>query len=74
MTMPKRDSSMMLTAVRRLWGHWASGPKTVRLQSVARMSAPSSPPPERESSGRDAVVCSWNIGHSFLSEGWSVAR
>jgi len=42
----------MLIAVRRLCGQLETGPRGVALQSLARMSAPISPPPARQSSGR----------------------
>src|ERR1041384_272508 len=49
---------MMLTAVRRLCGQRATGPSRVVDQSNARISAPISPPPARQSAPADldAVV------------------
>src|SRR3954462_5151773 len=45
----KRELRQVLTEVRRLWGQPSIGPSTVPDQSMERIRAPSSPPPERKS-------------------------
>src|SRR5690242_11653837 len=50
---------MMLTDVRRLCGHDATGPSAVCDQSLARMSAPMCPPPARQSRGDGWTAASW---------------
>src|ERR1700761_46928 len=44
-TMGTGDRSRISVTVFRLWGHLASGPRLVLVQSNCRISAPSSPPP-----------------------------
>jgi hypothetical protein len=53
MYMGKPVSSRMLSAVRRLCGQAATGPTAVVDQSIERMSAPISPPPESGSVRRE---------------------
>jgi hypothetical protein len=48
--MGKRDSRQMLTAVRKLCGQCAMGPKGESDQSMLRISAPISPPRTKKSS------------------------
>src|SRR5690349_2649914 len=50
--MGNRELSKMLTAISSGSGHCAGGPNGDCVQSWARMSAPISPPPERNSGGR----------------------
>src|SRR3954469_16493084 len=47
---------MMLIAVRRLCGHSETAPKAVPAQRVERISAPISPPPDKQSSGDGRVA------------------
>src|SRR5262245_6926845 len=49
-TMANDEPRQVLTAERRLRGHWRGGPSGVEAQSKARISAPSSPPPDRKRS------------------------
>ncbi len=54
--MGKPVSSRMLSAVRKLWGHRSTGPTAVFDQSMERMNAPISPPPDRTVLRSDLVV------------------
>src|SRR3954451_23657748 len=51
---------MMLIAVRRLCGHSDTAPKAVPAHCVERISAPISPPPDKQSSG-DARVATFGV-------------
>src|SRR5438477_11657481 len=51
-TIGNRELRQMLTAIFSESGHCAGGPNGDCVQSWARMSAPISPPPERNSGGR----------------------
>ena len=54
--MGKPVSSRMLSAVRRLWGHRSTGPTAVFDQSMERISAPISPPPDRTVFRSECVI------------------
>lgn len=55
----------MLTAVLRLWGQEAGGPKGVDAQSMARMSAPISPPPARKAFTSSRGGCVIGMGKAL---------
>ena len=54
--MGKPVSRRMLSAVRRLWGHRSTGPTAVLDQSMERISAPISPPPDRTVFRSECVI------------------
>jgi hypothetical protein len=69
--MANRDSSMMLTAVRRLCGHVSTDPRGVADQSKARIDAPIVPPPDKQSR---ALLSAEGSPIEVMSGGWVIGN
>jgi hypothetical protein len=68
-TIAKAESSMMLTAVRRLCGQVLTGPSFVLDQSNERIIAPIVPPPAKQSTARGPDANTSDIARWFM-RGW----
>ena len=70
--MGRSEARQMLTVVRRLCGHPATGPSEVFDQSIARIKLPISPPPDRNASGFESEgnLSPRKFMGAYVSWGW----